>query len=130
MAKQKTYDGKTEYEYDEKDPGEVARVAALCDPPLDVQRARAKAAFEAAAPEAAKQAAQSVALGAGGLSAADLQGMIASAIADAMKAGGLPAQAHSQASIAEVKDALKPSDEATTPVAGSDKPVKGSKSDA
>lgn len=119
MAKQKAPDG-TEYEYDPNDPADVMRVAVLCEPSDEEKRKRAKAAFEAAAPEAAKAAAAGVALGAGGFSSVDMNEMIKNAIRDAL--AGQKAQA------ADVKPvdtgdaalgATSPVPLATTPVEGS-----------
>lgn len=114
MAIQKAPDGK-EYEYNANDPADVARVAALCEPSDETKRARAKAAFEAAAPEAAKQAAASVALGAGGPSMGDIQAMIAAAVKDALK----PAPVFGSGNAPSDPGPLAPVPGATTPVEGS-----------
>lgn len=114
MATQQAPDGK-EYEYNPNDPAEVARVAALCEPSDEDKRARAKAAFEAAAPEAAKQAAAGVALGAAGASLGDIQQMIRAAVADALK----PAPVFGAGSAPSDPGPLAPVPGATTPVEGS-----------
>lgn len=127
MATQKAPDG-TEYEYNPSDPADVARVAALCEPSYEEKRKRAQAAFEAAAPQAAKDA-QSAALGAN-TSNADLVNMIAELqkTVSRLAASGAAPVAH--APIDPGPAPLGASSEATTPVAGSEKPVEGSEGNA
>lgn len=114
MATQQAPDG-TEYEYNANDPVEVARIAALCEPSDEEKKRRAKAAFEAAAPEAARQAAASVALGAGGPNMGDIQSMIRAAIAEALK----PAPVFGAGNAPSDPGPLAPVPGATTPVEGS-----------
>lgn len=114
MATQLAPDG-NEYEYNPNDPADVARVAALCEPSFEEKRKRARAAFEAAEPEAAKNAALGVAIGAGGPTAADIQSMIAQAVAQAVAA----TRAQDVKPVDPGPSVLGASVEATTPVEGS-----------
>lgn len=124
MAVQKAPDGK-EYEYNPNDPADVMRVALLCEPTDHVKRERAKAAFEAAAPEAAKQAAASVALGAGGPSMGDIQAMIAAAVKEALRPAAPAAPSAPTAPVFGSGNA--PSDPGPlAPVPGATTPVEGS----
>lgn len=101
MAKQTLPDGR-EVEYNENDPADVMRVAIMCEPSDQDKRDRAKAAFEAAAPEAAREAALAHSAP---LSSVDVNEMIKAAIKAALAASKA---------------------EATTPVDGSQTPVEGS----
>lgn len=111
MAKQLAPDG-TEYEYDANDPGEVARVAALCEPSVDEKRRRAKAAFEAASPAERAAATANAPAVQSGFSAEDVRKIIAEALAQAKAQGSL----HNASG---VPSATEPVAEAVTPVEGS-----------
>lgn len=111
----------TVYEYNSDDPVDVMRVAAFCEPSYEVKRQRAKEAFEAAAPEEARNAALSTPVSTADLqkSIADLQATIAKLVSGAAPAIPVASGPFGVAGTPVDPGPLAPVPGATTPVEGS-----------